>query len=632
MKPLHRSIPLIALAQAAQRLCLSFALLLCACLLVGTVANAQAVRSGFSTSTLPANDDGSTGQVPLGFNINFFGVGYNQVFVNNNGNITFDQALSTFTPFGLLNNQFKIIAPFFADVDTLVSGSQPVTYGSGTVGNRPAWGVNWVHVGCFNTVGGGYNSFQLVLINRSDVGAGDFDIEFNYGAISWDSGTASGGNVNCLAGSSARVGYSNGSNASFELTGSGVNNYFLDFLAGTTTTNPTALISGSLNSVQPGRYLFNVRNGAAPIGHSISGTVFGGDVTNPLPGARVQACATATSGTFCSTTSTNGNGLYTISALTDALYTVTAFAPSGTQYQSGTLPVNLTGVNLSGEDLTLTGPVPPPPGTGISPTNNGNASGYPVVYWNNALTLTTTGCPGGTASYVVSSQDDGTVFSSGLMPEVLSNPGHFSATIPAFFPHHGWVNVTLTVSCPNGTQSGSGFSMYIDPSGQVTDTNNTPISGATVTLFRSDSSAGPFTAVPDGSNIMDINNRANPSLTNSQGLFGWNVIAGFYTVRAQKAGCTSPTNPSQSFVDSSVLTIPPAVTDVHLTLSCPTVAVSPCDLNNDGVVNSSDISTLMGRLRQTVPAGTRGDVDNDGHITTQDVRMCTLQCTNAGCR
>jgi hypothetical protein len=40
----------------------------------------------------------------------------------------------------------------------------------------------------------------------------------------------------------------------------------------------------------------------------------------------------------------------------------------------------------------------------------------------------------------------------------------------------------------------------------------------------------------------------------------------------------------------------------------------------------------MGRLRQTVPAGTMGDVDNDGHITTQDVRMCTLQCTNAGCR
>ncbi len=492
--------------------------------------------------------------------------------------------------------------------------------------------MNWVHVACFATPNGGYNSFQLILIDRSDIGAGDFDVEFNYGAVSWDSGQASGGNATCQNGSAARVGYSNGSNAAFELTGSGVDNYFLDNLPGTANPNPTALITNSLNSVQSGRYIFNVRNGAAPIGHSLSGTVFGGDVTNRLPAARVQACTTGGTGTFCSTTSTNGNGLYNIGALADGFYSLTAFAPANSQYQSATVGVNVAGLNLTGEDIVLTGPVPPPPGTGISPTNNGNAGGYPIVYWQNALTLTTTGCPGGTASYVVSSQDNGDVFASGLMPEVIGNPGHFSASIAAFFPHHGWVNVTLTISCPDGSQSGSGFSMYIDPSGQVTDTNNVAISGATVTLFRSDSSAGPFTAVPDGSSIMDINNRANPSSTNSQGLFGWNVISGFYVVRAQKAGCTAPGNANQTFVDSSVLTIPPAVTDVHLTLSCPTVVVSPCDLNNDGVVNSADISTLMGRLRQTVPAGTMGDVDNDGHITTQDVRMCTLQCTNAGCR
>jgi hypothetical protein len=625
VKLFHCSISRLALGKAAQRLCLSFALILGACLLLGTEANAQAIRTGFSANTLPANDDGSTGRVDVGFTLNFFGAAYNQVFVNNNGNITFDNALSTFTPFGLLNTNTKIIAPFFADVDTAISGSLPVTYGPGTVGARPAWGVNWVHVACFATPSGGYNSFQLILIDRSDIGAGDFDIEFNYQTLVWDTGTASGGDANCRGSASAHAGYSNGSTSSFELAGSGVSGAFLD-------SSATALAANSLNSVQPGRYIFNVRNGAAPIGHSIAGTVYGGDVTNLLPGALVQACTQGGSGTFCSTTSTNGNGQYNIGALGDGVYTVTAFAPAGTLYQSGSIPVNLQGVNLTGEDIVLTGPVPPAPGTGISPTNNGNANGYPVVYWNNALTLTTTGCPGGTASYVVSSQDNGDVFASGLMPENPSNPGHFSASIAAFFPHHGWVNVIMTISCPNGTQTSSGFTMYIDPSGQVTDTNNAPISGATVTLFRSDSSAGPFTAVPDGSNIMDINNRANPSSTNSQGLYGWNVISGFYVVRAQKAGCTAPGNPNQTFVDSAVLTIPPAVTDLHLTLSCPTVAVSPCDLNNDGTVNQTDISTLMGRLRQTVPAGTMGDVDNDGHITTQDVRMCTLQCTNAGCR
>src|SRR5262249_62260947 len=53
---------------------------------------------GFTTNNLPANDDNSTGLVNVGFNLNFFGVTTNQVFVNNNGNITFNQALSQFTP------------------------------------------------------------------------------------------------------------------------------------------------------------------------------------------------------------------------------------------------------------------------------------------------------------------------------------------------------------------------------------------------------------------------------------------------------------------------------------------------------------------------------------------------------
>src|SRR5205823_6492502 len=60
-----------------------------------------AVRGGFDASTLPGNDDGSTGLVPIGFPINFFGHTYTGLFVNNNGNLTLDQPLATFTPFPL---------------------------------------------------------------------------------------------------------------------------------------------------------------------------------------------------------------------------------------------------------------------------------------------------------------------------------------------------------------------------------------------------------------------------------------------------------------------------------------------------------------------------------------------------
>lgn len=70
---------------------------------LGSPANAAALRNtgSFIGNTLPANDDGSTGQVNLGFNANFYGATYDRAYVNNNGNITFDAPLDTFTPFNL---------------------------------------------------------------------------------------------------------------------------------------------------------------------------------------------------------------------------------------------------------------------------------------------------------------------------------------------------------------------------------------------------------------------------------------------------------------------------------------------------------------------------------------------------
>jgi hypothetical protein len=106
---------------------------------------AGAIRLGFDANTLPGNDDGSTGLEPLGFTANFFGTNYSALYINNNGNLTFDAPLPTFTPFDLTSTRRAIIAPFSADVDTRVGNV--VTYGPGTVDGRPsesiglAWGV-----------------------------------------------------------------------------------------------------------------------------------------------------------------------------------------------------------------------------------------------------------------------------------------------------------------------------------------------------------------------------------------------------------------------------------------------------------------------------------------------------------
>lgn len=234
------------------------------CLSAGLAkADLSVIRSGFDSNTLARNDDGSTGLVSLGFTANFFGIQNTQAYVNNNGNITFDSPLGAFTPFDLNSTNRQIIAPFFADVDTrgTSNGSLPVTYGIGTVDGRAAFGVNWLNVGYFSGQTNKLNSFQLLLIDRSDTGAGNFDFEFNYGSIQWETGDFSGG-TNGLGGSSARAGYSNGTGAAgtfFELQGSAVNGAFLN-------NGPNALASGgNVGPNLPGRFMFNARNGGVVV-------------------------------------------------------------------------------------------------------------------------------------------------------------------------------------------------------------------------------------------------------------------------------------------------------------------------------------------------------------------------------
>ena len=215
-----------------------------------------AIRPGFDAASLPANDDASTALLPLGFSINFFGASLSGVFVNNNGNVTFDAPLPQFTPFGFTNTGRVIIAPFFADVDTRVGNV--VTFGSGIVEGRPAFGANWPGVGCFDQNVTVLNFFQVLLINRADIAPGDFDIEFNYDSLQWEAGEASGGSAACLGGVAARAGFSNGTGVPgtfFELPGSGLPGAFLD------TNLESGLIHTSLNADRPGRYVFRVRSG-----------------------------------------------------------------------------------------------------------------------------------------------------------------------------------------------------------------------------------------------------------------------------------------------------------------------------------------------------------------------------------
>ncbi|MCC5636154.1 PEP-CTERM sorting domain-containing protein [Nostoc sp. CHAB 5844] len=237
---------------------LSMTALSAAFVIIGTANNALAAGlllngfggdAGFGELALARNDDASSNQLNLPFQINFFGNTFNNFFVNNNGNVTFRSRLSTFTPnpFPIANQ--PIIAPYWSDVDTRCATCGEVYVASP---NSNTVVVTWNNVGYYSLHDDRTNAFQTVLRNRSDTGAGNFDIEFRYQSLEWTTGDASGG-VNGLGGIPAQAGFDAGDNLNFfTLPGSRT----AEILNIQNTSN--------LPDPVPGLWSFAVRNGVLP--------------------------------------------------------------------------------------------------------------------------------------------------------------------------------------------------------------------------------------------------------------------------------------------------------------------------------------------------------------------------------
>lgn len=174
--------------------------------------------AGFGENTFTANDDGSqfVSLTPVfDSGLNFFGTTYDNVWINNNGNITFNSAQRTFTPFVLTSDTNNpIIAPFFADVDTRGGAVTASPGGTSTGSNLVYWDlddvndiftVTWDDVGSFNSNTDQTNAFQLSLFGT---GGTDFNFEFRYENIEWTTGSASGTTA-------ARAGFSSGNGVDF---------------------------------------------------------------------------------------------------------------------------------------------------------------------------------------------------------------------------------------------------------------------------------------------------------------------------------------------------------------------------------------------------------------------------------
>jgi hypothetical protein len=233
---------------------------------------------GYGEEFLDRNDDQSTNEISLPFSVDFFGQTYSSFFVNNNGNVTFGQALGEFTPEAFPLSRIPggggeggggevptllaaaalvgipIIAPYWADVDTRIDleNSSNLVWVHSPNANTVV--VTWDQVGYYDSKIDKTNDFQLVLRNRADTGQGNFDIDFRYRSLQWTTGDASDG-TDGLGGIPAQAGFDAGNGINFLMLPGSRTGDILDIQS---TSNVAA--------DTPGLWTFAVRNGALPDG------------------------------------------------------------------------------------------------------------------------------------------------------------------------------------------------------------------------------------------------------------------------------------------------------------------------------------------------------------------------------
>ncbi len=259
-------------------------------------------------------------------------------------------------------------------------------------------------------------------------------------------------------------------------------------------------------------------------------------------------------GDFVRTTETGADGSYAFAGMPVGTFFLWVY-PAEADLVPG---VRIVGVGADTvEDVVLSKQAAAPVSIGSCTLSTGGRCSVPS---SRSSTISALGClPGRVASFHLQS-----AVRAVDLPSNEPIPGVYVATFTPVLGEQLIMGELLVEGCPSVP-----FQFYIDPSGTVRAPGGTPIEGVTVTLLRSDSPDGPFDVIADGSTLMSASNRVNPWVTGTDGEFGWDVVPGFYKVRAQKQGCTDPVDGAKSSVETGVLPVAPAWLDLDLRLSCP---------------------------------------------------------------
>jgi hypothetical protein len=185
---------------------------------------AQGNGPATNVDPLQRNDDdfaqAGFGMPAAPFVFNLYGTPYTggEIFLNNNGNLSFGTGFTTFTSTGFPIANIPMVAPFWADVDTRSPMSGVASYeyiDSNVTPGADTLVVTWDNVGHFDSQTDRLNTFQVAISDGANprMGLGN-NVCFSYDDMAWTTGDASGG-TNGFGGTPATVGVNKGDGATF---------------------------------------------------------------------------------------------------------------------------------------------------------------------------------------------------------------------------------------------------------------------------------------------------------------------------------------------------------------------------------------------------------------------------------
>lgn len=155
-------------------------------------------------------DDGWAAASPfnLPFTFCFYGNPYTQVWMNNNGNVSFNSGISTFSSMAFPSVGNTMIAAFWADFYLTNGGTRHATI-------TPTAAIfNWVSMGYYANQNDKVNTCQIVITNGLDPLVIEGNTAIHFADMQWTTGSASSG-VSGFYGTPATVGANAGNGVDF---------------------------------------------------------------------------------------------------------------------------------------------------------------------------------------------------------------------------------------------------------------------------------------------------------------------------------------------------------------------------------------------------------------------------------